>query len=120
MSPTVNGVSWTRTAISGFNESKGESGEWDRRSAMHDSRVTPGRMVPSSGGVMTSRPNSLHEMPVTKRSFHTRTVSVFALDHNEEVHASSLSDFHSQRISVPVAEEPENLLVTLFRGFLLW
>lgn len=71
MSPIVNGVSWMCTAISGFNESKGESNEWDRRSVMHDSRVTPGRMVPSRGGVMTSRPKNPHEMliVVVKHSF---------------------------------------------------
>ena len=69
---------------------------------------------------MTSRPKNLHEMFVAKHDFHARTVSVFAFDHNEEVHASSLSDFHFQGISIPVTEEPENLFVTLFRGFLLW
>jgi len=47
----VNGVPWTCRAIS-------RSNEWDRRSVVHDSRVTPGRMVPSRGGVMTSRPKA--------------------------------------------------------------
>ena len=69
---------------------------------------------------MTSRPKNLHELLVAKHDFYARTVSIFALDHNEKVHASSLSDFHSQKIPIPVTEEPENLIVTLFRGFLLW
>ena len=87
---------------------------------MHDSLVTPGRMVPSKGGVMTSRPKNPHETLVSKYGFSARTVSVFAFDHNEEVHASSLSDFHFQGFSILVTEEPENLFVTLFRSLLLW
>ena len=57
--------------------------------------------------------------PVEEYSFHVRTVSVFAFDHNEEVHASGFGDFHSQKILVPVTKEPEDLLITLSRGFLL-
>jgi len=68
---------------------------------------------------MTSRPNSRDEMTVAEYGFHTPTVSVFAFDHNEEVHTPSLGDFHTQKISAPVTKEPENLLVTPFRSFLL-
>jgi len=68
---------------------------------------------------MTSRPNSRGEMTVAEYFFHALTVSVFSFNHNEEVHAPSLSDFHIQKISIPTTKEPENLLVTPFRGFLL-
>ena len=95
ISPTVNDDSWTCTTISGFNESKGESGEWDRRSVMHDSLVTPGRTVPSRGGVMTSISKNPHEIPATEHAFHVHTISAFTSYHDEEVHASCLGDFHS-------------------------
>ena len=112
ISQTANGVSWTCRAIS-------RSNKWDRRSVIHDSR-DPRRMVPSRGGVMTSRPKSLHKMFLENQGFYARTISVLAFDNHEVVHASSLGDFHSQKIATPVTEEPENLIVTLFRSFLLW
>ena len=87
---------------------------------MYGSRIVPGRMVPPRGSVTTSGSGNLYEMLVAKHDFRARTVSVFAFDHNEEVHASSLGDFHSQKISIPITDESENLSVTLFRGFPLW
>ena len=86
---------------------------------MHDSRVTPGRMVPSRGGVITSRPKSPHEIPVTKGVSQIRTITIFAFDHNEEIHTSGLGDFHPQKITISVTEEPEDLLITFSRCFLL-
>ena len=59
-------------------------------------------------------------MLLENHGFYARTISVLAFDNHEEVHASSLGDFHSQKISIPITNEPENLIVTLFRGFLLW
>ena len=87
---------------------------------MYDSQITPGRMVPPRGDMTTSRPKNPHEMLVAKHDSYARTISVFVFGHNEELHASSLSDFHSQKILIPITNEPENLIVTLFRDFLLW
>lgn len=68
---------------------------------------------------MTSRPKSTDKMTAVEYYFHVRTSSIFAFDHDEKVHASGFSHSHTQIISIPVAKEPENLLVAHFRGFLL-
>lgn len=68
---------------------------------------------------MTSKPESPHEVPAVEYVCQVRTASVFAFDYNEEVHTSGLSDFHPHKLLVPVTKEPEDLLVTFFRCFLL-
>ena len=85
---------------------------------MHDSRVTPGRTVPSRWGVVTSKPKRL-DKSLVGHHLYTRTVSAFAPDRDKEVHSPSFSHSHAQEISAPVAEESENLLIAYFCGFLL-
>jgi len=78
----------------------------------HEARVTPGKIVPSNGGVKTSKPTHIVSSRVAITSVRsTRTMTVRAVEHDKDIHRAPLGH-------LPVlAKQPQHLVVAL-RGCL--
>ena len=69
----------------------------------HDARVTPGRIIPSNGGVIISNP--IRSSVRVRERMETRTRPVCTLEHDKDVHRTPL------RHPLVLAKQPQHLVV---------